>query len=32
MTERIEHLGGDFTYEFAPYSVAFIELQQIGRW
>ncbi|WP_026930548.1 alpha-L-arabinofuranosidase C-terminal domain-containing protein [Glycomyces tenuis] len=30
-TERVRHLGNDFTYEFEPYSVTFIELRPTGR-
>ncbi|GAB3659826.1 alpha-L-arabinofuranosidase C-terminal domain-containing protein [Glycomyces tarimensis] len=30
-TERVKGLGNEFTYEFEPYSVTFIELQPRGK-
>ncbi|WP_211234712.1 alpha-L-arabinofuranosidase C-terminal domain-containing protein [Glycomyces arizonensis] len=29
--EKVHHLGNEFTYEFEPYSVTFIELEPRGR-
>jgi alpha-L-arabinofuranosidase len=31
VTEKVNHLGNEFTYEFEPYSVTFITLTPKGR-